>query len=62
MALSKDEVLTMDSRITLLDNYTIPRLGKIEFMVYIFSYSLIKVLVYGEVNLVKSKLSLEKLF
>ena len=29
MAIRKDEILTMDSRLTLSDNNTIPRLGKI---------------------------------
>jgi len=62
MALSKDEILTMDSRVTLSDHNTIPRLGKILFIIYIFLYPLSKVLVYGEVNLVKFKLSSKKLF
>jgi diketogulonate reductase-like aldo/keto reductase len=44
MALSKDEILTMDSRVTLSDNHTMPRLGKIKKKIFIryFSYLLIK--------------------
>jgi hypothetical protein len=38
MAIRKDEILTMDSRLTLSDNNTIPQLGKIKSCIFFVIY------------------------